>query len=65
VHGLSGACALSIGQTNVVRISHESDLPPHSRHSPSFPDRWSKARRLGEYCVVVLSQQIRTTELTQ
>ncbi|MDR2275407.1 MAG: hypothetical protein LBF27_31160, partial [Sphingobacterium sp.] len=35
--------------------------PPHSRHSPSFPDSWSKADRLGAYCVVVLSQQIRTT----
>ena len=34
--------------------------PPHSRHSPSFPERWSKAHRLGAYCVVVLSQQIRT-----
>ena len=39
-------------------------LPPHSRHSPSFPDRWSKARRLGAYCVVVLSQQIRTDKRT-
>ena len=39
-------------------------LPSHSRHSPSFPDRWSKGRRLGSYCVVVLSQQIRTDKKT-
>ncbi len=39
--------------------------PPYSRHSTSFPERWSKVRRLGAYCVLVLSQQIRTTELTQ
>jgi len=38
--------------------------PPHSHHLPSFPDRWSKAHRLGADCVVVLIQQIRTTELT-
>ncbi len=41
-----------------------SFLPPHFRHSPSFPDRWSKADRLGANCVVVLSQQIRTKKLT-
>jgi len=34
--------------------------PPCSHHSPSFPVRWSKAHRPEAYCVVVLSQQIRT-----
>ncbi|WP_336833594.1 PDDEXK nuclease domain-containing protein [Sphingobacterium siyangense] len=26
-------------------------LSPHSRRSPSFPERWSKAHRLEDYCV--------------
>jgi len=46
-------------RVNLINLS-----PPHSRHSPSFPDRWSRACRLGAYCVVVLSQQIRTKKLT-
>jgi len=49
--------------TKKSMISYRAS-PPYFRYSPSFPDRWSKAPRLGADCVVVLSQQIRTTELT-
>jgi hypothetical protein len=46
-------------------LTYKINVPPaHSRHSPSFPVRWSKAHRLGVYCVVVLSQQIRTDKKT-